>query len=85
VSPRPAFLYGVDKLEEFADKVGLDDDFVFVYDLFFLLLPISCRYPFYAVFKYLLVCYLLTNYQLAKVTDGWSDQREIDFCLDEVT
>lgn len=74
----------MDKLEEFADEVGLDDDFVFVSYLIFLFLPMSCHYPFYAVFKHLLVCYLLTDYQLAKVTDGWSDQREIDFCLDEV-
>jgi hypothetical protein len=74
----------MDKLEKFADKVGLDDDFVFVSYLSFFFLSPSCKYPFYAVFKHGFVCYLLTDYQLAKVTDDWSDKREIDFCLDEV-
>jgi hypothetical protein len=74
----------MNKLEKFADEVCLDDDFIFVSYLIFLFFSPSCQYPFYTVFKHLLGCYLLTDYQMAKVTDDWSDQREIDFCLDEV-
>lgn len=73
----------VDQLQQFTDKVSLNDDFNPFNDLF-LVVSLLRPYRCYKILHNLVTRNLLSDDQLAKVPDDWRDKGEISVCSDEI-